>query len=419
MKINYLVDNLKSKNKNSFLINFFKNQLLKEFEKLNYGRIIVKDGNEKFEFGLLNSDLLVNVTILNSKFYSFIGTNGLIGASEAYTLGYWKSDDIVKLIQIIFRNKETMSALDSTFSIFIKPLNSLLHKGRQNSIIGSKKNILAHYDLSNEFYKLWLDNTMTYSCGIFENENSSMEDASYEKIDRLCRKINLCENDNILEIGTGWGSFAIYAAKKYGCNIVTTTISDSQYQYVKSRIEKENISNKVKLIKSDYRNLDGKFNKIISIEMIEAVGYKYIPTYFKKISSLLTEKGQFAMQGITYNDHNFETYRKSVDFIQKYIFPGSCLISINHITEIIKKYTDLSISHLEDITHHYARTLNIWRENFISQKNEIKKLGFSDEFINLWEFYLVYCEAGFLERNIGDYQFIFSKSGLKKVEVKY
>ncbi|MAJ45445.1 MAG: hypothetical protein CMF96_11980 [Candidatus Marinimicrobia bacterium] len=419
MKINYLVDKLKSENKNSILINLFRKQILKKFNNLIYGKITVEEKDRKFEFGNSNDKLSVNVTILNDKFYSYIGTNGLIGASEAYTLGYWKSDDIVKLIQIIFRNKETMQSMDSSFSNFVKPLNSLIHKKRENSLIGSKKNIVAHYDLSNDFYQLWLDKTMTYSCGIFTNSNSTMEDASYEKIDRLCRKINLSKDDNILEIGTGWGSFAIHAAKNYGCNITTTTISNAQYQYVKSIIKKENISNKINLVKKDYRDLDGKFNKIISIEMIEAVGYKYIPTYFKKISSLLTENGQFAMQGITYNDQNFIQYRKSVDFIQKYIFPGSCLISINHITEIIKKYTDLSISHLEDITHHYAKTLNIWRKNFLTKKNEIKKLGFSDEFINLWEFYLVYCEAGFLERNIGDYQFIFSKSGLKNVEVKY
>ena len=419
MKINSLADKLKSNNKNLFLINFFKKQLLKNFKNIKYGKINLEDKNDNFQFGEVNSDLYVNVQILDNKFYSFVGINGLLGASEAYALGYWQSDNIVKLIQIIFRNKETMNSMDSVISNFKLPFNLLLHRKRDNSLIGSKKNILAHYDLSNEFYKLWLDKTMTYSCGVFLKDNSTMEEASIEKIDRLCRKVGLNKNDKVLEIGTGWGSFAIHAAKNYGCHITTTTISDAQYKFVQYKIKQENLSDKIKLIKKDYRELDGKYDKIISIEMIEAVGYKYISQYIRKVSSLLKKDGQFAMQGITYNDQNFDQYRKSVDFIQKYIFPGSCLISINHIIEIIKNYTDLSLSHLEDITIHYAKTLNIWRKNFLSKKNEIKKLGFSNEFINLWEFYFVYCESGFLERNIGDYQFIFSKSGLNKVEVKY
>ncbi len=419
MKINNYITKLRSKNKSSFLTSLFRKQLLKSFYKIKIGEITVLEENNKFNFGEKNSDLRVNVEIFNNNFYFLVGKNGLIGATEAYTLGYWNSDDKVKLIQIIFRNKELMNSMDTLTALIMKPFDSVIHRFRSNTLIGSKKNILAHYDLSNDFYKLWLDKTMTYSCGFFSSDNTSIEDASKEKLDRLCRKLNLNENDNVLEIGTGWGSLAIHAAKNYGCRITTTTISDNQYNYVKSIIEKEKLTKKINLIKTDYRKLSGKYDKIISIEMIEAVGFNFVQTYFKKVSSLLKETGQFAMQGITYNDQNFDSYVKSVDFIQKYIFPGSCLISINHISEVIKKHTDLSISHLEDITIHYAKTLKIWRNNFLEKKKEIISLGFSEEFINLWEFYLTYCEAGFLERNIGDFQFVFSKSGVKKVEVQY
>ena len=419
MKIDNYITKLKSKSKGSFLTSLFRKQLLNSFNKIKIGKINVLERNNNYSFGDKSSDLKVNVEILNSNFYYLVGKNGLIGATEAYTLGYWNSDDKVKLIQIIFRNKELMNSIDTLIAIIMKPFDSIIHRFRSNTLIGSKKNILAHYDLSNDFYKLWLDKTMTYSCGFFSSNNTSMEDASKEKLDRLCRKLNLNENDNVLEIGTGWGSFAIHAAKNYGCKITTTTISDNQYNFVKSIIEKENLTKKINLIKIDYRKLSGKYDKIVSIEMIEAVGFNFVQTYFKKVSSLLKETGQFAMQGITYNDQNFDSYIKSVDFIQKYIFPGSCLISINHISEVIKKHTDLSISHLEDITIHYAKTLKIWRNNFLEKKKEIISLGFSEEFINLWEFYLTYCEAGFLERNIGDFQFVFSKSGVKKVEVQY
>ncbi len=419
MKIDNYITKLKSKSKSSFLTSLFRKQLLNSFNKIKIGKINVLERNNNYSFGDKNSDLKVNVEIFNSNFYYLVGKNGLIGATEAYTLGYWNSDDKVKLIQIIFRNKELMNSIDTLIAIIMKPFDSIIHRFRSNTLIGSKKNILAHYDLSNDFYKLWLDKTMTYSCGFFSSNNTSMEDASKEKLDRLCRKLNLNENDNVLEIGTGWGSFAIHAAKNYGCKITTTTISDNQYNFVKSIIEKENLTKKINLIKIDYRKLSGKYDKIVSIEMIEAVGFNFVQTYSKKVSSLLKETGQFAMQGITYNDQNFDSYIKSVDFIQKYIFPGSCLISINHISEVIKKHTDLSISHLEDITIHYAKTLKIWRNNFLEKKKEIISLGFSEEFINLWEFYLTYCEAGFLERNIGDFQFVFSKSGVKKVEVQY
>jgi len=283
----------------------------------------------------------------------------------------------------------------------------------------SKHNILAHYDLSNEFYKLWLDSTMTYSCGYFKNTQSTLKEASIEKIDRICRKLELSESDTLLEIGTGWGSFSAYAAENYGCSIVTTTISDAQYEYAESLFKKKGLESKIKLINMDYRTLEGQYDKIVSVEMIEAVGYQYIPEYLKKINLLLKPNGKAAIQAITYNDQNFDTYKNSVDFIKKYIFPGSCLVSLAQVIDVLKVYTDMALVDMEDITIHYAETLKQWRGNFLEVIPEVKKLGFSDSFIKMWEFYFVFCEAGFLERNIGDIQMILAKSNTRDIRINY
>ena len=409
-----IADGIKSNRKSKFLVKLFKKIVMKKFFTLKHGYIILKDNSREYKIGNENSELKVNLEISSDEFYVLIGSGGIMGASEAYALGLWKVDDLVKLIQIIVRNKELMENIDSGLSSIMKPVNKWIHYRRQNTLIGSKKNIIAHYDLSNDFYRLWLDETMTYSCGIFLDDNTTLEQASIEKLDRICRKLKLKKNDSVLEIGTGWGSFAIHAAKNYGCKITTTTISDAQFDYAKNRIKEEGLEGQITLLNSDYRLLNGKFDKIASIEMIEAVGHKNVKTYFEKISSLLKDDGLFAMQGITYNDQNFDVYKNSVDFINKYIFPGSCLISVSQVSEIIKKNTSMLFIDLEDITSHYATTLKIWRENFFEKLPKIRELGFSEAFINLWEFYFVYCEAGFLEKNIGDYQFVFSKKeGLK------
>ena len=415
LDVKNIVKNIEDKSKPSFLNNFFKKIIIKKFSNIKKGYIKLTDKDKLLELGDSKSEIKCDIKINSSEFYTFIGSGGLLGACEAYSLDYWETNNLPNLIKIMILNKSLMNSLDSGLASLIKPINKLIHYQRQNTIIGSKKNILAHYDLSNEFYKLWLDETMTYSCGIFKDKNSSLKDASIEKLDRICKKLDLKEGDHVLEIGTGWGSFAIHAAKKYKCNITTTTISDSQFEYAKNKIKSEKLDSKINLINKDYRHLEGKFDKIVSIEMIEAVGNNNIQTYFEKVSSLLKNNGKFAMQGITYNDQNFDKYKNSVDFIKKYIFPGSCLISINQVSKISKKYTDLIFEDLEDITQHYVTTLQIWRENFFNRLEDIKKLGFSSSFIKLWEFYFVYCEAGFAEKNIGDYQFVFSKKeGLLK-----
>ena len=419
MQVDTLAEKIKTPKKATFLTSVFKNGLKKKLSHLNVGCINVKDGDDKFSFGDIDSELQVNVQVHSQEFYVMTGSGGAMGIAEAYILGYWTSDDVVMLMRIILKNRSILLSLNDGFAKILNPINKLIHRSRQNTLKGSKENILAHYDLSNDFYKLWLDPTMTYSCAYFKDTNTTLEDASIEKLDRMCRKLKLSEEDNILEVGTGWGSFSIHAAKNYGCSITTTTISDAQYEYAKARVVEEGLESKINVINKDYRKLDGQYDKIVSIEMIEAVGYEYISEYFKKLSSLLKPDGLMALQGITYNDQNFDTYKDSVDFIKKYIFPGSCLISISQIIDVIKNKTDLSMIDMEDITRHYAETLNRWRKNFMSVLPEVKEMGYSKAFINMWEFYFLYCEAGFLERNIGDVQLVFAKSGARDVRVEY
>ena len=393
----------------SFLSSFFKKNILSKFSELEYGYMEIIDNDKSIKVGSISSELKCTITIKNNDFYVFLGSGGLLGASEAYAAGLWECNDLVSLTQIMVRNQKLMSNLDSGFAKFLIPINKLIHYTKRNTILGSKKNILAHYDLGNDFYELWLDKTMTYSCGFFENDSTTLYDASVQKLDMICKKLKLNKEDSVLEIGTGWGSFSIYAASTYGCKVTTTTISDSQFEYASNKIKKLKLDHLITIEKKDYRLLEGTYDKIASIEMIEAVGHKNVPVLFKKISSLLKTGGLFAMQGITYNDQKFDTYKNSVDFINKYIFPGSCLISIAQISETVKNSTNLDFIGLEDITSHYAKTLNIWRNNFLNKTKEVKDLGFPDSFIRLWEFYFTYCEAGFLEKNIGDYQFVFSK----------
>jgi len=393
----------------SFLSSFFKKNILSKFSELEHGYMEIIDNDKSIKVGSISSELKCTITIKNNDFYVFLGSGGLLGASEAYAAGLWECNDLVSLTQIMVRNQKLMSNLDSGFAKFLIPINKLIHYTKRNTILGSKKNILAHYDLGNDFYELWLDKTMTYSCGFFENDSTTMYDASVQKLDMICKKLKLNKEDSVLEIGTGWGSFSIHAASTYGCKVTTTTISDSQFEYASNKIKKLKLDHLITIEKKDYRLLEGTYDKIASIEMIEAVGHKNVPVLFKKISSLLKTGGLFAMQGITYNDQKFDTYKNSVDFINKYIFPGSCLISIAQISETVKNSTNLDFIGLEDITSHYAKTLNIWRNNFLNKTKEVKDLGFPDSFIRLWEFYFTYCEAGFLEKNIGDYQFVFSK----------
>jgi cyclopropane-fatty-acyl-phospholipid synthase len=386
--------------------------VLSQLAKIERGRITLIEGSERFEFGD-GDEVWSTIVVCDPTFYADIAFGGSIGAAEAYMSGFWSSDDLTALIRIIIMNSKTLLEMEGGLAKITAPLHRLLHTWRKNTKDGSRRNITAHYDLGNDFYKLWLDETMTYSCSIFERDNASLSEAAIAKYDRICRKLQLGPRDNIIEIGTGWGGFAIHAAKTYGCRITTTTISRQQYDWAKARVTEQGLSGRVELLFEDYRDLKGKFDKLVSIEMIEAVGHHFLDDYFKTCSKLLKDDGTMALQAITITDQVYEAHLRSPDFIKRYIFPGSFVPSINAIVRAVATATDMKLFHLEDITPHYVRTLRAWRENFFAKIEEVRKLGYNESFIRMWEYYLRYCEAGFAERYIGDAQMIFTKPGCR------
>jgi cyclopropane-fatty-acyl-phospholipid synthase len=314
----------------------------------------------------------------------------------------------VALIRIFARNQETFTPTERRVANALRPFKRLYHYLRHNSPAGSRRNIAAHYDLGEQFYALFLDPTMTYSCGIFPSSDATLEEASREKLDRICRKLELGPEDHVLEIGTGWGSFAQHAAEVYGCRVTTTTISKRQHEYATRRMAARGLEGRVTVLSTDYRQLTGVYDKLVAIEMIEAVGHRYLPTFLATCERLLKPEGLAALQAITIAEEHYERYRRSVDFIQHYVFPGSCLISMDHFRESLKRSTRLDLAGCEDITPHYARTLRAWRERFMARREEVHALGFPEPFLRLWEYYLAYCEAGFLEERIGDVQLLLA-----------
>lgn len=382
--------------------------------KMELGRLTMTlpDG-EKKEFGN-GEGIHAHIHILNNEFFRKCVLFGDIGFGEAFMMGDWESDDVPAVIKWLILNVENspaMSGSKNQFSPinFLKFFNTLYHKARPNSLAGSKKNIQEHYDLGNEFYKLWLDPSLTYSSGLFTQETSTLEEAQYEKYDRLCRELKLKPEDHLLEIGSGWGGFSCYAAKNYGCKITTITISEEQFKYAQDRFEKENLSHKIDILLKDYRKLNGQFDKIVSIEMLEAVGHKYLPIYFKKVQELLKKDGMLGLQVIICPDSRYEQLRRGVDWIQKHIFPGSLLPSVKAINRAINETGDLTLHDLKEMGQNYAKTLAIWRDNFNQKIEEVKQLGFSEQFIRKWNYYLAYCEAAFAMRNINVVQMVYTR----------
>jgi cyclopropane-fatty-acyl-phospholipid synthase len=388
-----------------------KRTLLALLQKIHFGEILVSDGEEQHVFGRRSGecDLRASLTVHHPRFYTQVLFGGSIGAGEAYMAGHWSSDDLTVLLRIILLNQRVFEGLDRGLSRLKAPLYKAYHFLHKDSRKGSRINIAAHYDLGNDFYALFLDETLTYSCGIFERPESSLQEASVAKLDRICKKLQLSPKDHVLEIGTGWGGFAIHAAGRYGCRVTTTTISRAQRDLALERIRSAGVGDKVQVLFKDYRDLKGRFDKLVSIEMIEAVGHHYLETFFRCCSNLLTERGVMALQAITIADHVFEKHKKEVDFIKRYIFPGSCIPSVTAMGDAVAAATDLRLVHLEDITPHYARTLRTWKERFFDNIAQVKALGYSETFIRMWEFYLCYCEAGFEERYLGDVQMLFAK----------
>jgi len=379
--------------------------------KLRHGRITLIENSQHYQFGQLSDScsLQAAVTVYHPQLYTRIFLGGSIGAAEAYMEGFWSADDLTTVMRILALNQQAFESMEKGLARLAAPFYKFYHFVRKNTKAGSRRNILAHYDLGNDFYALFLDETMTYSCGLFERADSTLKQASEAKYDRLCCKLQLAPGDRVIEIGTGWGGFAVHAARNYGVHVTTTTISDEQHQYAQNRIKTEGLEDRITLLKKDYRDLVGKFDKLVSIEMIEAVGHHFYDTFFSACSRLLKDDGRMALQAITIGDQIFDRHKRSVDFIKRYIFPGSCIPSITAINIAIARATDLKLVQLEDITPHYARTLREWRRCFFANIEEVRTLGFSDTFIRMWEYYLCYCEGGFAERYIGDVQMIFAK----------
>ena len=335
---------------------------------------------------------------------------GGLGAADSYIRGEWDCPDLVGAMQVLARNMDVLAKLDNGFARVLRPMRSAMHWLKRNSRVGSRRNIAAHYDLSNDFFALMLDPSMTYSAGIFSSRDTSLEQAhSLAKYERICQQLCLTPDDHVLEVGCGWGGFAEYAAKKYGCRVTATTISDAQFQFAQRRIEAAQLSQQVTLLKSDYRDLEGKYDKLVSIEMIEAVGERYLDLYFQQCSRLLKSDGQMLLQAITMPDHRYDRYRKSVDFIQRYVFPGGFLPSLSRMGQSLRTKTDLRLTDWFDMTAHYGETLARWRDNFWSHIQSVRQLGFDETFIRTWHYYLCYCEAGFRERQTGVCQILLTK----------
>ncbi len=403
-----LTASLKQKSRSKWVADFAKSQILKRLHLLQKGRLTLVDGDEQHIFG--NSDALnATIHVLDSRFYGEIAFGGSIGAGEAYMLGYWSADNLTDVIRMMCVNQSVMDTLEGGYQWLTKPFLQILHWLNSNTTEGSRKNIAAHYDLGNDMFALFLDPTMMYSSAIFNENTPNLQAASELKLKTICDKLDLKATDHVVEIGTGWGGFAIYAATHYGCRVTTTTISKQQFELAKARVKAVGLQDKITLLLEDYRHLTGTFDKLVSIEMIEAVGHQFYDTYFAKVGSLLKADGLALIQAITIADQRYDNAKKSVDFIQRYIFPGSCIPSNTAMLNSVTKVSDLRLFDLEDIGPHYATTLKVWRENFFSNIKEVRKLGYTEEFIKMWDFYLSYCEGGFMERALGDVHLLLAK----------
>lgn len=362
------------------------------------------------DFGRSADDLPdAEVRVHSGEFYRQIVLGGSLGAADAFLDGHWSTPDLTTVLRVMARNEQALESLDGPLGRLTTAIRTGYHWWNANTRRGSRRNIAAHYDLGNDFFRLFLDPTMTYSCGLFADPDATMEEASMEKYDRICRQLRLQPTDRVIEIGTGWGGFAIHAARHYGCHVTTTTISGQQHDWAAQAIAKSGLSGRIELLQQDYRDLAGTYDKLVSIEMIEAVGYRYLPTFFEKCCQLLKPHGTMMLQAITIPDQRMDAYRRSIDFIQRYIFPGGFLPSLGTMTAAIKAKTDLQILGLDDFADHYARTLVRWQTAFRAQTAAIGQLGFGDEFLRAWDYYFSYCTAGFLERKIGLAQILLAR----------
>lgn len=386
--------------------------LLKTLSRLSRGTLELRLPSGKVHrFGGLGKELSVRLDVLNSAFFRRSVLGGPIGFAESYMAGEWTTPDLTRLLAWFILNGD--DALETperrTRGWLLNVYNRWLHSQRHNSVTSSRRNIGEHYDLSNEFFQLWLDPTMTYSSAYFEPPTLSLEEAQIEKYDQLCRKLQLKPGDHVLEIGSGWGGFSLHAARKYGCRITTVTISEQQHREASTRIAAAGLQDRIDIRMEDYRHLRGAFDKIVSIEMLEAVGDAYVDGYFAKCQELLKPRGLLGLQAILCPDQQYPILRDGVDFIQKHIFPGSLLMSVGRIGEAMRRGTAFTMLDYDDMGPYYAKTLKIWRDNFEAKLAAVRALGFDETFIRKWRYYLCYCEAAFATRHITVAQLIYTR----------
>ena len=392
----------------------FRYLVARKLSAFSDGEICIVDGSGSRTFGRAPADgLRARVEVRDPRTYRALALGGTIGAAEAYAGGWWDTDDLTSLVRIMARNRDAANQLEgwSTWATWLGHVARF--RLRDNRRSQSRRNISAHYDLGNDFFGAFLDPTMTYSCAVFPTSDSSLEDGSRHKLDLICRKLELSSGDTLLEIGSGWGSLAIHAARTYGCRVVTTTISGEQFAHVTAAVRAAGLAGQVTVLSCDYRDLPStlgqRFDKVVSVEMIEAVGYAYLDRYFQVCQTMLKPGGTMLLQSIVIADAFYEAYRRSVDVIQRYIFPGGFLPSLGDLRSRIAERTDLKVAGLDDITEHYPRTLRVWRNCFVENWSRLRALGYPDELLRMWEYYFCYCEGGFLEQTIGDVQLLLAK----------
>jgi cyclopropane-fatty-acyl-phospholipid synthase len=384
--------------------------LLKIFSQLPKGLMTIKENGVLVErFGDPKSDLHAEINFIDLRAYRKLLFGGSVASGETFTDNLWDTPNLTNVIRIFARNLPMLDHWEAKMNWIATPIRKLVHLKNSNSRDQAKKNISAHYDLGNRLYSRFLDQSMMYSAAIYPDNATTLEEAQYIKLKTICEKLQLTEDDHLLEIGTGWGGLAIFAATHFGCRVTTTTISEEQFQYATESVKTAQLENKITLLKQDYRLLEGSYDKLVSIEMIEAVGREFLPNFFEKCSALLKPDGLMLLQSITIDDRRFESYSKDVDFIQKHIFPGGFLPSQYELNRHIKGYTDMMIRDLHDIGLDYARTLNDWQQRFLNNIEALANEGYDERFVRMWRYYFSYCEGGFLERTISTVQLVCSK----------
>lgn len=389
--------------------------MLRVLSRIEVGSLSIHDGDNRYHFGQAGvpGEPQAEILVHNPAAFGKVLTGGTIAAGEAYIAGDWSSPDLTAVTRLFSANMDSIDAMEAGQHWYTRLALKLAHAINRNTHRGSRRNISAHYDLGNDFFRLFLDSTMMYSAALFERAETTLEKAAVDKLDEICRRLELRRDEHLLEIGTGWGGMAIHAATHYGCKVTTTTISRKQYEFARARVRELGLQDRITLLLKDYRALTGQYDKLVSIEMIEAVGHDFYSSYFQCCSRLLKDHGKMVIQAITIPDGRYEQARRSVDFIKRYIFPGGCLPSLEIIARHLARDTDMQMVHLRDITADYASTLAHWRQRFMERLDEVRALGFDRRFIRMWEFYLCYCEGGFRERIIGTTQMAFAKPGYR------